>query len=63
MDEAVQIALENHPSIKVSKERIDTQQAVLGQQMAAYYPMINMTNGFQTGTQAGSTTGVADRVI
>jgi outer membrane protein len=61
LDEALQIALENHPAIKVSKERIDTQQAVVGQQMAAYYPQINMTNGFQTGNQAGSTTGVTDR--
>ena len=61
LDEALQIALENHPSIKVSKERIDAQQAVVGQQMAAYYPQINMTNGFQSGNQVGSTTGVADR--
>jgi outer membrane protein len=61
LDEALQIALENHPSIKASKERIDTQQAVVGQQMAAYYPLVNMTNGFQTGSQTGSTTGVADR--
>lgn len=60
LDEALQIALENHPSIKVSKERIDSQQAVVGQQMAAYYPQINMTNGFQTGSQTGSTTGVAN---
>src|SRR5262245_45464165 len=61
LDEALQIALENHPSIKASKERIDTQQAVVGQQMAAYYPLVNMANGFQSGTQVGSTTGVADR--
>jgi len=61
LDEALQIALENHPSIRASKERIDTQQAVVGQQMAAYYPLVNMTNGFQSGTQVGSTTGVADR--
>ncbi|HSE91099.1 MAG TPA: TolC family protein [Candidatus Binatia bacterium] len=61
LDEAIQIALENHPSIKASKERIDTQQAVVGQQMAAYYPLVNMTNAFQTGSQTGSTTGVADR--
>ncbi len=61
LDEALQIALENHPSIRASKERIDTQQAVVGQQMAAYYPLVNMTNGFQTGSQTGSTTGVADR--
>ena len=60
LDEALQIALENHPSIRASKERIDTQQAVVGQQMAAYYPLINMTNGFQTGSQTGSTTGVAN---
>jgi outer membrane protein len=61
LDEALQIALENHPSIRASKERIDAQQAVVGQQMAAYYPQINMTNGFQSGNQVGSTTGVADR--
>ena len=61
LDEAIQIALENHPSIRASKERIDTQQAVVGQQMATYYLLINMTNGFQTGSQTGSTTGVADR--
>ena len=60
LDEALQIALENHPSIRASKERIDTQQAVVGQQMAAYYPLVNMTNGFQTGSQTGSTTGVAN---
>jgi len=61
LDEAIQIALENHPSIRASKERIDTQQAVVGQQMATYYPLVNMTNGFQSGTQTGTTTGVADR--
>src|SRR5262249_15646264 len=61
LDEALQIALENHPSIKASKEQIDTQEAVVGQQMATYYPLVNMTNGFQSGTQVGSTTGVADR--
>jgi outer membrane protein len=61
LDEALQIALENHPSIRASKERIDAQQAVVGQQMAAYYPQVNMTDGFQSGSQTGSTTGVADR--
>ena len=60
LDEALQIALENHPSIRASKERIDTQQAVVGQQMAAYYPLVNMTNGFQSGSQTGNTTGVAN---
>ena len=32
LDEAIQIALENHPSIRASKERIGAQEAVVGQQ-------------------------------
>ncbi len=59
LDEAIQIALENHPSIKASNQRIGAQEAVLGQQMAAYYPLINMNNFYRTGNQAGTTTGVA----
>ena len=58
LDEAIQIALENHPSIKASKERIGAQEAVVGQQMSAYYPTIAMTNFYQTGNQAGNTVGV-----
>ena len=49
LDEAIQIALENHPSIRASKERIGAQEAVVGQQMAAYYPLINMNNFYQLG--------------
>jgi outer membrane protein TolC len=59
LDEAIQIALENHPSIKASKERVGAQEAVVGQQMAAYYPTISMTNFYQTGNQAGTSTGVS----
>jgi outer membrane protein TolC len=58
LDEAIQIALENHPSIRVSKERIGAQEAVVGQQMSAYYPSISMTNFYQTGNQAGTSVGV-----
>src|SRR5262249_16780247 len=58
LDEAIQIALENHPSIRASKERIGAQEAVVGQQMATYYPLINMNNFYRTGTQSGTTTGV-----
>src|SRR5262252_1430627 len=58
LDEAIQIALENHPSIMASKERIGAQEAVVGQQMAAYYPLINMNSFYRTGTQSGTTTGV-----
>jgi outer membrane protein len=57
LDEAIQIALENHPSIKASKERVGAQQAVLGQQMAAYYPTFVMNNQYRTGNQVGNTTG------
>jgi outer membrane protein len=60
LDEAIQIALENHPSIKASKERIGAQQAVVGQQMGAYYPTIAMTNFYQTGTQIGNTVGAGN---
>jgi outer membrane protein TolC len=51
LDEAIQIALENHPSIKAARERIGAQEAVVGQQMAAYYPTVNLSNFYQTGTQ------------
>jgi outer membrane protein len=59
LDEAIQIALENHPSLNASRERISAQTAVVGQQMAAYYPLINMNNFYRTGSQAGATTGVS----
>ena len=36
LDDAVLIALENHPSLKAARERIAAQRAVLGQQMDAY---------------------------
>jgi len=55
LDEAVQIALENHPNIKGARERIGQQQAVLGQQMAAYYPTITLNSNYQTSTRSGST--------
>jgi outer membrane protein len=61
LDEAIQIALDNHPSIKASRERIGAQQAVLGQQMAAYYPTIAMNNFYQTSTQVGSNVGASER--
>jgi outer membrane protein len=63
LDEAIQIALENHPSIKASKERIGAQEAVVGQQVAAYYPTISMTNFYQTGNQAGNTVGVTNNAF
>ena len=54
LDDALLIALDNHPNIKAARERVAAQRAVLGQQMAAYYPSLSITDRYQTGTQAGS---------
>jgi outer membrane protein len=51
LDDAIQIGLDNHPTIKAARERIGAQQAVVGQQMAAYYPTMNLSNFYLTGTQ------------
>jgi outer membrane protein TolC len=64
LDDAIQIGLDNHPTIKAARERIGAQQAVLGQEMSAYYPTINLNNSYQTGTQtagAPTTNRAADR--
>ena len=58
IEDAVRIGLDNHPRIKSSSERVGSQQAVLGQQMSAYYPTISMTNLYRSGTASG-TTGVS----
>src|SRR5918996_772297 len=60
LDQAVLMALDNHPNVRAARERIGAQQAVLGQQMATYYPTISMNNFYQTSTQSGTTTGVSD---
>lgn len=58
LDEAVRIALENHPSIKSAGQQIGAQQAVVGQQMAAYYPTVSFNNNYNTrNTTAGGTGG------
>ncbi|HMA80942.1 MAG TPA: TolC family protein, partial [Candidatus Binatia bacterium] len=58
IEDAVRIGLDNHPRIKSANERIGSQQAVLGQQMAAYYPTISLSNIYRSGTASG-TTGVS----
>ncbi len=56
LEDAVRIALENHPRIKSAEQRVGAQRAVLGQQMAAYYPTISLSNFYRTSTAAGTTT-------
>ena len=58
IQDAVQIGLENHPRIKSANERIGSQEAVLGQQMSAYYPTVNFNNRYTT--SQSSTSGGAD---
>lgn len=55
LDEALLMALDNHPSLSAARERVAAQRAVLGQQVAAYYPTINATNQYRTGTESGTT--------
>ncbi|MGE5218645.1 MAG: TolC family protein [Chloroflexota bacterium] len=57
IEDAVRIGLDNQPKIKSANERVGSQTAVLGQQMAAYYPTISMTNSYrtaQTSTNGGN---------
>ena len=58
IEDAVRIGLDNHPRIKSASERIGSQEAVLGQQMSAYYPTVSLNNRYQT--SQSSTNGGAD---
>ena len=56
LEDAVRIALENHPRLKGARERIGAQQAVLGQSLAAYYPVISFNNFYRSSLSSGTTT-------
>lgn len=55
LEDAVRIALENHPSLRAAFGRIGAQEAVLGQQIAAYYPTLSLSNVYSTRTTQGTT--------
>jgi len=59
IEDAIIIGLDHHPRIKSASERIGSQQAVLGQQMSAYYPTVSLSNLYRT--SQSSTDGGADR--
>ncbi len=63
LDEAVRIALENHPSIKSAEQQIGAQQAVVGQQLAAYYPTVNFNNSYSTRNTVGGTTSAPSKAF
>lgn len=48
LDEVVRIALENHSSVKSAQYQIRAQDALMHQQMAAYYPTINFNSSYRT---------------
>src|SRR3972149_10628820 len=48
LDDALLIALDNHPNLQAARERIGAQRAVVGQQMAAYYPNVRLSNEYET---------------
>jgi outer membrane protein len=52
IDEVVRIALENQSTIKSAQYQINAQDAVLHQQMAAYYPTITLNQTYTTGSTA-----------
>jgi outer membrane protein len=54
IEDAVRIGLENHPRIRAASERIGSQEAILGQQMSAYYPTINFNNSYRTTNSSGT---------
>ena len=57
IEEAVRIGLENHPRIRAARERIGSQEAILGQQMADYYPTINFNNSYRTTNSSTTSAG------
>jgi outer membrane protein len=54
LDEVVRIALENHSSVKNAQFQINAQDAVMHQQMAAYYPTISFNNSYRTSNTSGT---------
>jgi len=57
LEEVVRIALENHSSVKSAEYQIGAQDAVLHQQMAAYYPTVNFNNSYRTSSSSSGSSG------
>lgn len=61
LEEAIRIALDNHPKIKEAKENIGVQDAVLGQELSAYYPTVTESNTYRTSNSTGGGDSISDR--
>jgi outer membrane protein len=63
LDEIVRITLENHSSVKSAHFQIKAQDALMHQQMAAYYPTINLNNSYRTSNTLGGTSATGPRAF
>ena len=59
LDEVVRTSLENHSSVKSAQYQVGAQDAVLHQQMAAYYPTISFSNTYRTANSGGSSSNAS----
>lgn len=55
LEDAIRIALKNHPRVRAAGEVIEAQRAVLGQEMSAYYPNIQFDNFYRSSLASGTT--------
>jgi outer membrane protein len=63
LDQVVRTALENHSSVKSAQFQIKAQDAVVHQQMAAYYPTVNFNNSYRTSNTVSDTSATASRAF
>ena len=59
LEEVVRIAIENHSSVKSAEYQIRAQDALLHQQMAAYYPTVNFNNTYKTANVGGTSSNAS----
>ena len=63
LDEVVRIALENHSSVKSAQFQIKAQDAVVHQQMAAYYPTVNFNNTYRIANTVSDTSATTSKAF
>jgi TolC family type I secretion outer membrane protein len=57
LQQAIEIAIREHPSLKESKERVFAAQYQIGSARAAYLPQLTLTNNFYFGNAFPATSG------
>jgi outer membrane protein TolC len=55
LEDAIRIALENQPRINQARARVNAQEAVLGQEMSAYYPTVRFGQSYGSGADFEAT--------